>query len=146
VNTTFRFKLLTPIDRVLDTDASAVILPGSAGEFEVRPGHSKFVTTLAAGHCRVVVGERTEHYAVSGGFAEVFDGGLTVLADSAERADQIDVRKAEDERQDVLKKIAGLKLHDTPEALHLREHLARAEARLRVARLTGTQSGTKNSA
>ena len=142
MNATFPFKLLTPIGRVLEADVSAVSLPGSAGEFEVRPGHAKFVTTLAAGHCRVVQAERTEHYAVSGGFAEVFAGGLTVLADSAERADQIKVHVAEAERQEVLKKLAELKLRDTPEAQHLQEHLARAEARLRVARLAGTQDRT----
>lgn len=129
----FDFRLLTPVEEILHQEAESVILPGEAGEFEVRAGHTRFLSKLAPGCLRVASGGKTEHYALSGGFAEVSEQGLSVLADSVERADKIKVERAERARERAQKALSGMNRADTPEAEQQRRRLARAENRLRVA-------------
>lgn len=132
---TFDIRLLTPTEEILHQEAESVILPGEAGEFEVRAGHTHFASTLMPGCLRVCAADRTELFAVSGGFAEVSEQGLSILADAAERADKIKVERAQAARERALKALAEMKTGDTLEAEHQRRRLARAENRLRVSAL-----------
>jgi F-type H+-transporting ATPase subunit epsilon len=81
-----RFELVTPERQVLSADVHMVVVPGSEGEFGVMAGHAPFMTTLRDGPLAVyrTAGAQPELITVSGGFAEVGDKGLTVLAESAE--------------------------------------------------------------
>jgi F-type H+-transporting ATPase subunit epsilon len=83
-----RFELVTPERQVLSADVHMVVVPGSEGEFGVMAGHAPFMTTLRDGELAVyrTAGATPERIAVSGGFAEVGDKGLTVLAESASEA------------------------------------------------------------
>jgi F-type H+-transporting ATPase subunit epsilon len=80
------FELVTPERQVLAADVYMVVVPGSEGEFGVMAGHAPFMTTLRDGDLAVYrsAGAAPETIRVSGGFAEVGDNGLTILAENAE--------------------------------------------------------------
>lgn len=82
----FRFELVTPEKLVLSADVHMVVVPGSDGEFGVMAGHAPVMTTLRDGDIAVyrTEGAAPERIAVSGGFAEVGEAGLTILAEQAE--------------------------------------------------------------
>jgi F-type H+-transporting ATPase subunit epsilon len=80
------FELVTPERLVRADEVHMVVVPGVEGEFGVMAGHAPFMTTLKDGELRVykTAGAASESIAVSGGFAEVGEKGLTVLAERAE--------------------------------------------------------------
>ena len=80
-----RFELVTPERLVVADDVHMVVVPGTEGEFGVMAGHAPFMSTLRDGALAVyrTAGAPPEHIQVSGGFAEVSERGLTVLAESA---------------------------------------------------------------
>ena len=80
------FELVTPERLVRADEVHMVVVPGVEGEFGVMAGHAPFMTTLKDGELKVykTAGGTPESINVSGGFAEVGDRGLTVLAESAE--------------------------------------------------------------
>ena len=82
------FELVTPEKLVRSDDVHMVVVPGTEGEFGVMAGHAPVMTTLKDGELKVYKTRRRaarDASRVSGGFAEVSDKGLTVLAESAER-------------------------------------------------------------
>ena len=80
-----QFELVTPEKLVRSDEVHMVVVPGVEGEFGVMAGHAPFMTTLKDGELKVykTAGSSFETITVSGGFAEVGDKGLTVLAESA---------------------------------------------------------------
>ena len=80
------FELVTPERLVRSDEVHMVVVPGVEGDFGVMAGHAPFMTTLKDGELKVykAAGGQPESIAVSGGFAEVGDKGLTVLAEKAE--------------------------------------------------------------
>ena len=76
-----------------------VVAPGAAGEFAVLPQHAAFITTLVPGELRIIMGDGEEAMAITGGFLEVANDRVVVLADAAERVDEIDVERAEAARR-----------------------------------------------
>lgn len=89
-----RLKVVTPSRLVLDEDVDEVTAPGALGEFGVLPNHIAFLTLLVPGEMSYKQGPVKRYLAVSGGYAEVLDNTVTVLATSAEYADEIDVEGA----------------------------------------------------
>jgi len=87
--------IVTPEKTVFSEKIETVTLPGTAGEFGVLPGHATLFTTLDTGE--ILVQSENQEYllAVSGGFAEVVNDEIIVLADAAEIAFEIDVKRAE---------------------------------------------------
>jgi F-type H+-transporting ATPase subunit epsilon len=81
-----KFELVTPERLVRSEEVHMVVVPGSEGEFGVLEGHAPFMSTLRNGDIAVyrTAGAEPERIAVEGGFAEVSDRGLTVLAERAE--------------------------------------------------------------
>ncbi len=79
------FELVTPERLVRADEVHMVVVPGVEGEFGVMAGHAPFMTTLKDGELKVfkTAGGQPESIVVSGGFAEVGDKGLTVLAEGA---------------------------------------------------------------
>ena len=112
-----------------------VIAPGQEGEFAVLPQHAAFVTTLKPGELRIIRGGEEEAMAVTGGFFEVRNDRVVVLADAAERIEEIDVARAEEARRR-----AEEALQDQRELADLvatQASLQRALMRLRVAEKRG---------
>ena len=80
------FELVTPARQVRSEEVYMVVVPGSDGEFGVLEGHAPFMSTINDGTIRVYrsAGAQPEEIKVQGGFAEVGDKGLTVLAEHVE--------------------------------------------------------------
>ena len=80
------FELVTPEKLIRSEDVHMVVVPGTEGDFGVMAGHAPVMTTLKDSEIKVfkTAGAQPENIKVSGGFAEVGDKGLTVLAESAE--------------------------------------------------------------
>jgi F-type H+-transporting ATPase subunit epsilon len=79
------FELVTPDKLVMSDDVYMVVVPGTEGESGIMAGHAPYMTTLRNGEIAVyrAAGSQPERITVTGGFAEVSDKGLTVLAESA---------------------------------------------------------------
>src|SRR5437879_13188213 len=100
-------EIATPTRLVVAQTVDEIVIPGSQGYFGVLPGHAPFLTTLGIGELMYRVG-RDEHYlAVSGGFAEVRNDKVIVLADTAERPEEIDRARAERSRERAERRLAG---------------------------------------
>ena len=89
-----KLEMVTPYKRVLSEEVDEVTAPGSVGEFGVLPDHTSLLTTLKVGELTYKQGNETFHVAVNWGYVEVEDNVMTVLVETAEPADQIDVERA----------------------------------------------------
>ena len=88
-------EVVTPEHLLLSKQVDEVIAPGSEGEFGVLPGHAPFITTLKIGELRYKIGDAWSHMAVLWGYAEVNPTKVTILAEIAEKAEDIDVGRAQ---------------------------------------------------
>ncbi len=88
-------RLVTPSRTLLDEEVDEVTAPGALGEFGVLPNHIAFLTLLEIGEMSYKQGAERQRLAVNGGYAEVLDNVMTVLANAAEYADEIDVERAQ---------------------------------------------------
>jgi F-type H+-transporting ATPase subunit epsilon len=112
----------------------AVNLPGSEGRMGILPHHSPLLTTLDFGEVIVRTAGREEYFAIGGGVVEVQPDHVTILADSAEQADEIDVERAERARLHA-EEIMRTGVRDDPERIAaVRASLLRAQARVNVGR------------
>lgn len=89
-----KLELVTPYKRVLSEEVDEVTAPGLIGEFGVLPGHTPLLTTLKIGELTYKQGNQAFHVAVNWGYVEVEDDTVTVLVETAEPADQIDLERA----------------------------------------------------
>jgi F-type H+-transporting ATPase subunit epsilon len=89
-------EVVTPDHLLLSKAVDYVSAPGSEGDFGVLPGHCHFLTTLRIGELHYRVGEQIEYMTVLWGFAEVTPTKVTILAEIAEKAEDINVERAED--------------------------------------------------
>lgn len=87
-------EIITTERVMVGEEVDMVEAPGTAGEFGVLPGHAALLTTLIAGEVRFMAGGNTRYIATSGGFAEVVDNKMTLLLDTAEFKEEIDVERA----------------------------------------------------
>jgi F-type H+-transporting ATPase subunit epsilon len=138
-------------ERVVYTehDVDMVVAPGSDGTLGILPRHAPLITTLAAGELRVKKGEREQSLVVFGGFMEVTPDRVVVLADTAERAEEIDVARAEAARRRAEAEIA--KRESAIDLAKAEASLRRAALRLQVGqrragrrRMPGLGEGTEN--
>ena len=88
-------EIVTPERLVLTKEIQEVTAPGKDGEFGVLPGHTPFITPLKAGEVKYGAEGGDKFLAVNGGFAEVTSNRVYVLADTAEKAEEIDIQRAE---------------------------------------------------
>ncbi len=89
-------EVVTPDRLLLSQEVDEVIAPGTNGEFGVLPGHCHFLSTLRIGELRYRVGELTSFMSVLWGFAEVTPKKVTILAEIAEKAEDIDPERAKE--------------------------------------------------
>ncbi|MCI0546555.1 MAG: F0F1 ATP synthase subunit epsilon [Candidatus Rokubacteria bacterium] len=101
------FDLVTPTRSLVSTEVDEVVAPGSEGSFGVLPGHEPFLTTLGVGEVMYRRGREERHVAVAGGFAEVTGDHVIILAEVAERAEDIDRARAERARARAEQRLAG---------------------------------------
>ena len=123
-------EVVTPERAVVRESVAEVQLPGRAGYLGILPGHTPLLTRLATGALSYRQGAQTRRLAVSGGFAEVLPDRVIVLADAAERADEIDSARARAALAAAEKQLSGGPGTDW-EAVQ--QAIARARTRLEVA-------------
>lgn len=87
-------EVVTPEKLLLSQQVDEVIAPGAEGEFGVLPGHCHFLSTLSIGELRYRIGDQTHFMSVLWGYAEVTPTKVTVMAEVAEKAEDIDVERA----------------------------------------------------
>ncbi|MBW1729877.1 MAG: F0F1 ATP synthase subunit epsilon [Deltaproteobacteria bacterium] len=126
-------EVVTPERVVVSQQVEIVVAPGSLGEFGVLEGHVPFLTGILPGELRYTAEGKTEHLAVTTGFAEVSDNKVSVLVDAAERASEIDVERARKAMERAKERLA--KDRGTPDIDFQRAEAAlkRAIARIKVA-------------
>jgi F-type H+-transporting ATPase subunit epsilon len=126
---------IVTVERTLlqETGVDEVIAPGIEGQLAVLPQHAAFMTMLNPGELVLKKGGEEHPYVVTGGFFEVLNDRVVVLADAAERADDIDVQRAEQARE---RARLALERRETAEDLAVAQAaLQRALIRLRVAEM-----------
>lgn len=131
---TLTLEMVTPESLALEAQAEFVVLPAYEGEMGVLPGHAPFLVQLKAGEVRVTEGGQARRFAVSGGFAEVRGEKVSLFAETAELAEQIDAERA---RQALEKAKAEMTRKDLdPLTLAAAEAaMRRAQVRMKVALL-----------
>ncbi|PIR15943.1 MAG: ATP synthase F1 subunit epsilon [Elusimicrobia bacterium CG11_big_fil_rev_8_21_14_0_20_64_6] len=129
-------ELVTPEKVAWSAPADFVVLPARGGEMGVLPGHQSFLVQLAAGEVRVTTGEEVKFFAVSGGFAEIKNDTVSLFAETAEDAGNIDAERA---AQALEKAKAVIKPGLDPMQLaQMEAAVRRAQVRVRVSRRGGT--------
>lgn len=100
-------ELATPTRQLVSEEVDEVVAPGSQGYFGILPGHAALLATLGSGEVVYRRGRDEVHLAVHGGFAEVTPERVIILAETAERPDEIDRARAERARQRAEQRMAG---------------------------------------
>jgi len=124
--------IVTPERRLLSVDCDEVRAPGAGGGFGVRLNHEPFMTALAPGRLTYVEGGRDHHFAVGGGFLQVAENRVIVLADTAEAAADIDVERARRAFQEAQDRVLATTEQDENHAIEA-ARVRRAAARIEVA-------------
>jgi F-type H+-transporting ATPase subunit epsilon len=126
-----QLEVVTPERRLLDEPVEMVTVPGLDGELGILPGHTPLISQLKTGVLTYVQDGKSSQLHVSGGFVEVRDDRVSVLAEVAERPEEIDSAKARSNRERLEKQIGSWT--GTEDELELaRVELARAEVRMQL--------------
>ncbi len=128
-----QLRIVTPDRELVEGEVSEVSIPGKDGYLGVLPGHAPLLTELQSGELTYHQDAMAFHVAIHWGFAEVLPDRVIVLADIAERAEEIDVERAERARQRAEDRLKGPAEPDA-ELEAAREALRRALCRLETAR------------
>src|SRR6478752_8679162 len=105
--TTIELQIVTPDKLVLKENVDEVEIPGSQGYFGVLPGHTPLLAALAVGELWYRKGQEKTYVSIAFGFAEVLPDRVTILARLAERADDIDIERAEAARARAEKRLSA---------------------------------------
>jgi len=119
-------RVVTPTKTLVDTEVAEVTAPGVAGQIGVLPQHATFLGQLEAGIVSFSVSGKRERIVISGGYAEVVDDVVTILADDAEFAETIDVPAARAETERLRERLSSStsteqEIAETLKALRLAE-------------------------
>lgn len=127
-------EVITPDRLVVREEVDMVTATGVEGEFTVLPNHAPLLCLLQTGEGRYKKDGRTEYMAIAGGIAEVFENKVTILADAAELAGEIDAKRAMKARERALQR---LKQKEKIDVARAEAALRRATVRLKVAYRAG---------
>ncbi|MGC2323191.1 MAG: F0F1 ATP synthase subunit epsilon [Terriglobales bacterium] len=127
----FQLEIVTPEKQVVSDTAEEVQIPGKKGYLGILPGHAPLITELSVGEIVYRKGGQPHYLSVAWGFAEVLPDKVTILAEAAERPEEIDVSRAQEAKQRAETLLKGQDPNtDYDRALNA---LKRAEVRLDVA-------------
>jgi len=111
--TKLTLEIVTPDRALLREEVDEVVVPGSQGEFGVLPGHTPLLSTLKIGELWYRQGQEKHYLAIAFGFVEVLPDRVTVLAQVGERAQEIDVQRAERAKQRAEQRLTQAQPHLT---------------------------------
>jgi F-type H+-transporting ATPase subunit epsilon len=132
---TIKLDIVTVERLVYSKDVDMVVIPGSEGVFGVLPNHAPLLSAMNYGEMIVRRKDEEEQlFAISGGFVEVQPDKVTVLADAAERADEISVERAQSARDRAKGLLEQAKNTNSVDLTRAEASLRRALVRLKIAR------------
>jgi F-type H+-transporting ATPase subunit epsilon len=128
---TFELEIVTPEKLVVKDVAEEAQIPGKSGYLGILPGHAPLITELAVGEITYKTSGTVKHISVAWGFAEVLPTKVTILAESAERPEEIDVSRAQKAKARAEQELAG----GAPDLNYdaVQAAIARADTRIDVA-------------
>jgi len=109
-------EIVTPDKLLLSKEVDEVICPGADGDFGVLPGHCQFLSALRVGELQYRIGEERNYFSIMWGFADVTPTRVTVLAEVAEKAEDIDIEHAQAKVLEAEAKVAAGGSRDDMEA------------------------------
>ena len=137
---TFQLEIATPERSFANKQVNEAELPGKNGYLGILPGHAPLLSALGAGVLSFSSGGNRQVFAIDGGFVEVFDNHVRVLADHAERASEIQVESARRELEEANNKLR--QVHDSEESDAALRAAQKAQARLDAAQRAGSSTGS----
>lgn len=142
-NLNIKFKIVTPERTVYEDTIDQATLPVADGEVTILPNHRSYIAALKSGEIYLKKANKELDFAISGGFIEFADNNLVVLADTAERAEEIDLKRAEEARiraEELKKQKITM---DESEYARVASAIEKEMARIKVARKHRTRAGIK---
>jgi len=134
-------RIITQEQTLFDEPVDIVNAPSIEGEMGILPKHAPLIAVLSFGELTIRQGTAERNFAIGGGIIEVTPTQVTVLADSAEQAAEIDIERAEEARKRAQKIMAEGPPEDPAEFAALEQSIRRANLRLKVARKRGRLAG-----
>jgi F-type H+-transporting ATPase subunit epsilon len=128
---TFLLEIVTPYGKVLSEDVDIATAPGVEGEFGVLAGHALFITPLKVGEVSYTRGDTKQYLAIGQGFAEVLHDKTTILVESAEPGEKIDLEMARKDAREAEEALKGLKEED-PDFKRILETYELSKVKVRV--------------
>lgn len=128
-----KLEIVTPEKRVLDANVDSVTVPTASGEAGILSNHVPLISALKPGILTYTANGTTVKLAVSGGFVEVNANTVSVLADTASNAEEIDIAEAKLEKETAEKALAAVANSSIEETTILREAVESANAKLQLA-------------
>ena len=138
---TLHVEVVTAEREIYNGEANMVVAKGTEGVLGILPRHAALLTTLAIGEMRIKLGDAEEPLFVAGGFLEVRDNVVTVLADTAEHAEEIDEARAEEARRRAQERLE--QATSDVERADMLGALERAINRIKVAELARRRGGRR---
>lgn len=138
---TMQITVVTGEREIYRGEAEMVVAPGVEGELGILPHHAALLTSLKPGEMRITLGGAEDDLFVSGGFLEVYNNAVTVLADAAEHAEDIDHARAEEARRRAQERLSDVK--DERERALASGALERAIVRLHIVETTRRRSSRR---
>jgi F-type H+-transporting ATPase subunit epsilon len=132
-----KLELVTPQRKVVSEEVDEITATGTLGEFGVLPGHAPFLTSLKIGELSYKKGGAVYHLAVNAGYFEVVNDMVTILVDSSERAEEIDLeraKRAQARAEEALKRVSQEDLEYKANEAALQRALIRMQVAAKAAR------------
>ncbi|CAN5676262.1 F0F1 ATP synthase subunit epsilon [soil metagenome] len=133
-------QIVTPDRMLVQEKVDEVQIPGSEGYFGVLPGHTPLLAALSVGELWFRKGQEKTYLSIANGFAEVLPDRVTILAQLAERAEEIDMERAESARQRASERLEGRSEVDYDRA---RQALLKSMTRLQVSSRIASGAGPR---
>lgn len=124
-------EIVTPEKVAFSGKIEEVTIPGTEGEFGVLVGHASLLSSVKFGELNFTKDSKKQYYAVNTGYAEVTAHKVTILVETAERADAIDAERARRAKEIASEKMAKMS-KDDPDYEKIKDALDRAEIRLKI--------------
>lgn len=140
-HSTMHVEVVTAERELYNGEADMVVAPGTEGVLGILPRHAALLSTLKTGELRIKLGGAEQPLFVSGGFLEVSNNQVTVLADTAEHAEEIDQARAEDARRRAQERLE--QVTSNTERAELQAALQRAIERLKIGEMGRRRRGPR---
>lgn len=127
----FRLEVVTPLAKVLSEDVEFIMIRTTDGDMGVLPNHSPFVAGLATGEMKIRSNGKEDFFYVSGGFMEISNNVVTVLADEAMNVKDIDLEMARKEAQIAQEKLD--KIAEDKDYANVQKILTQALTKVKIA-------------